>query len=200
LRLFLLISFISQNNFRVKGINPIIYEVKPAIVAPGSFYDFTIKTDNIELNDENLKGLLFEFQNQCNTVNTIQSYNSDSMVVRVFIENDVKDGDYKILLTNTNYQLVSEEILKVRRIAHLEEKILNSAIKVYPNPSNSGNFNISIDGKLYTGEYQISDLQGKLVYQHIFENESKLSILNPGIYIVTVHTNNRTYNEKISVE
>jgi hypothetical protein len=122
------------------------------------------------------------------------------MVVRVFIENDVKDGDYKILLTNTNYQLVSEDILKVRRIAQLEEKTLNSAFKVYPNPSNSGNFNISIDGKLYTGEYQISDLQGKLVYQHIFENDSKLSILNPGIYIVTVHTNNRTYNEKISVE
>ena len=192
--------FISQNHFRVKGKNPGIYEVKPAIVAPGSFYDFTIKMDNVVLNNENLKGLLFEFQNQCNTVNTIQSYNSDSMVVRVFVENDVKDGDYKILLTNTNYQLVSEEILKVRRIAHLEETTLNSAFKVYPNPSNSGNFNISIDGELYTGEYQICDLQGKLVYQHIFENESKLSILNPGIYIVSVHTNNRTYNEKISVE
>ena len=192
--------FISKNKLRVKGNNPFIYEIKPAIVTPGNFYDFTIKMDNILLNEENVKGLLLEFQNECNTQNSILSYNSESIVARIFIDNEVLDGDYKVLLTNTNYQIESQEILNVRRVAQLNNKPINSELKIYPNPSISGEFNISLDEKTYTGEFQIIDLQGKEVYRHALGNTDKPRDIKPGIYIVTIQTNNRIYNEKIIVE
>ncbi len=192
--------FISKNNLRVKGNNPFIYEIKPAIVTPGNFYDFTIKMDNIVLNEENVKGLLLEFQNQCITQNSILSYNTESILARIFIDNNVLEGDYKVLLTNTNYQIASQEILKVSRLAQISNNLHDSALKIYPNPCISGNFNIFLDENPYTGEFQIVDLQGKEVYHHALGNTDKPSDIKPGIYIVSIQTNNRIYNEKIIVE
>ncbi len=195
--------FVTSNAFKVKGKNPFIYQIQPSIVSPGKSYDFTLKMDNIILNQENVKGLYFEFQDECNALNTIISYNSDSVVVRVNVDKDILDGDYKVFLMNSNYQVISQEILSVRSAndkVDLPNISIDAALKIFPNPSVSGNFNITIDEKPYLGEYTITDLQGKTVYLHTFENASNHVTINPGIYIVSLTINNRVYNEKISVE
>ncbi len=195
--------FVTSNEFKVKGKNPFIYQIQPSIVSSGKSYDFTLKMDNVILNEENLKGLYFEFQDECNALNTILSYNSDSVVVRVNVDKNVLDGDYKVLLMNSKYQIISQEILSVRSVTDVvsvPKLSMNAALNIFPNPSISGNFSITIDEKPYLGDYTITDLQGKMIYQHTLENSENHLSINPGIYIVSLQIDNRVYNEKISVE
>jgi hypothetical protein len=85
---------------------------------------------------------------------------------------------------------------------NLIEKSFQSEIKIYPNPSNNGIFNIESNETMYA--ISISNVLGELVY---YENNSnsttqliETSKFNNGLYFITIHGKSSEITKKIIIE
>jgi len=83
------------------------------------------------------------------------------------------------------------------------ESVLNSSIKVYPNPTN-GKFIIeNSDGIIKS--IQVSDVLGKNIYKQIFKNNTQssqinLSEANAGMYVIFIETDMGTTTKKLIIK
>ena len=83
------------------------------------------------------------------------------------------------------------------------ENILNSSIKVYPNPTN-GKFVIEhTDGVIKS--IQVSDVLGKIIYKQIFKNNTQSSEINlveanAGMYVIFIETDMGTTTKKLIIK
>jgi hypothetical protein len=74
------------------------------------------------------------------------------------------------------------------------DKILEG-INIYPNPTSGEIIHLEINE--YTS-YAIHSLSGQLLFKGSIENrEINISKLNRGIYILNIHTPNKTYSSKL---
>lgn len=72
----------------------------------------------------------------------------------------------------------------------------NTPVKVYPNPS-KGTVNIlTTEG----GTYQISDMAGRLIRFGKLDNHTKVDVLKPGVYSLTIQSGDNRYTQKLVVE
>ena len=88
----------------------------------------------------------------------------------------------------------------------LEEQELLGELTVYPNPSH-GNLNVSFTAQNSDYEIQLSDITGRILSSKKYENlvgfqdvELDMKGINSGNYIVTIKTNNGSFNRNIIVE
>ncbi len=74
-------------------------------------------------------------------------------------------------------------------------------VTVFPNPSNNGIFNVSID-KSGISQVKVFDLAGKEVFNTTAENQNTkidLSNLQNGVYFIQVVNNDQTHSQKIII-
>jgi hypothetical protein len=77
-------------------------------------------------------------------------------------------------------------------------------IKVFPNPSVNGKFNITLlDKNMKNTQLNIYNMNGQLVYNQVnlnFGSNEISALLNKGVYAIQVKGNNFNYISKIIVE
>jgi hypothetical protein len=88
----------------------------------------------------------------------------------------------------------------VSDLSSLEEDN-QSLIKIFPNPSNTGQFNISLNNGDLANQYEIYDLSGKLIKIEKINDLNKFEInLDKnikGIFSIHIQSNNKTIIKKI---
>ncbi len=103
----------------------------------------------------------------------------------------------EILVSGVTDNLQVKYLAKYKLTEVLSTKdIENSKIQIYPNPANEF---ISIDNLSNNTEFEIYDIQGKLVNKEKYKNSQiSLKNLSKGIYILKIPTEN--YSQKLIVE
>jgi hypothetical protein len=99
----------------------------------------------------------------------------------------------------SNAKLASKGKLETKTKVESEE-ILVASLIITPNPTN-GNIKVMLPD-IYSGNYHIFDINGILVQEAKFENQTELQIeliqkLNPGVYVLKVMTNASVFTGKI---
>ncbi|MCG8687739.1 MAG: T9SS type A sorting domain-containing protein, partial [Desulfobacterales bacterium] len=95
---------------------------------------------------------------------------------------------------------------KIKDVEDVEEKIIPTLpenISVYPNPSQSGLFNISVDGNKANGLISVVNLEGKVVYSNKISNGLNtidLSNHSQGIYFMHVKLNDQSKVRKLIIQ
>lgn len=75
----------------------------------------------------------------------------------------------------------------------------DSDFNISPNPS-KGNFTIKLNNNINNFSTIIKDVMGRTVYSNKNESEINLSSQNPGVYFVTVNSNNGSTTKKILIK
>ena len=85
----------------------------------------------------------------------------------------------------------------------LEEVVLSvDEVNLYPNPAYGGKFSIEFPETSQTVNINIFDMQGKMLYERVFDNSGKLDIdsgLKSGIYIVKAFSEGFSVTKKLIV-
>jgi arabinan endo-1,5-alpha-L-arabinosidase len=93
--------------------------------------------------------------------------------------------------------------LKADDIATMDNPLENTFFRVFPNPSTDAKFFIETDGDEAT-QLEIRDMQGKLVFQEIYDKASKNEISIPnqqaGFYIIRVKRGDKEFTKKLVVQ
>lgn len=95
---------------------------------------------------------------------------------------------------------VAKSLKTVKSIKVESTEILASSLVITPNPTN-GNIKAMLPDS-YSGNYQIFDINGVLLQEAKFDNQTELQIemsqkLNNGVYILKVFTENNIFTGKI---
>ena len=79
-----------------------------------------------------------------------------------------------------------------------------SALRVWPNPSTNGNFNVELkDSKSQTANIKIYTVIGQQVYNNNFANSGNIIInsgLNRGIYLMVVGSEGKVSTQKVVIK
>lgn len=128
--------------------------------------------------------------------------NSSTMLNYHYIDNMPYSGDNYYRLTQVDYDGTSETFNIIH--ANCDNNNNEIEISVYPTVFDS---NVNVYIKSFNDEklnFEIFDLQGKLVYKQIiqnneisYENILNLSDIKPSVYILKVYSDNHFYSTRI---
>ena len=117
------------------------------------------------------------------------------------LDGNIVTGSYS-LNPYSSYVLVLDSPLNLVKVKELQSQI--NSIKVFPNPVQSyyGNVNIQLpDSDKY--KYEVHDLMGRKILEGQFfgltNNVVSLKNTAAGVYILTVHSSNKIWQQKIVV-
>ena len=96
------------------------------------------------------------------------------------------------------YETVEYNIVMGEGIVDITENFGNN-LSIYPNPSNTGIFNIEGNKNINNSEITIFDITGKLVYQNKYSNIVNLSKLNKGAYKLQVVLDDKKFSQTIII-
>jgi hypothetical protein len=88
---------------------------------------------------------------------------------------------------------IDELVKYFRKNSSLNENKLEQAVSIYPNPTTGKIWIKSVN----TAEFEIRDQLGKKLMEGVFENSIEVSELKPGIYHLTIKSNDMIYTAKI---
>jgi Secretion system C-terminal sorting domain/SprB repeat len=128
-------------------------------------------------------------------------WKKDSVVIAKTQDlNNIESGFYKL---NIQDQIgCNHEIdVAIGRVNSNEDKILESAISVFPNPSN-GKVNVNIDRFYSNIEIEVIDNSGRIIktIQLSDSNTLDLTSLNEGFYSLKFKTSKSTVTKKIIIQ
>jgi len=193
--------------------------VSPATVEPGG--DLNISVEHVYNGTETSSvlddvELLYYLSPDCiidtsdvllaSSLSNIGSDNiSETLSVQVEIPTNTIEGDYYILFvtdanndiqeSNENNNIVCEEV-SVNSFVAIEDVIISSKNKVYPNPTN-GKLSLDISSDFEDALIEVYNINGQVVYTRNFTKTIDISDLNTGVYFLLITKNN---GEKISFE
>lgn len=85
-----------------------------------------------------------------------------------------------------------------KNLAGVANTAAANAVAVYPNPAENGAFNVSAS---QAANVKVTNMQGQVVYQQAIEaGETNIAISTPGIYFVTIESNNDVVTKKLVVK
>ena len=100
----------------------------------------------------------------------------------------------------------SAKPVAVKNCDGIEQKSLESAVRIYPNPVN-GVLTIIIEGKENQLDMTISDISGKIQYSEklsgisaAYRKSLDMSGFAKGVYFLKLYKNDRVYVEKVMVQ
>lgn len=131
--------------------------------------------------------------------NAASLYNSDNLYIVAFL------AEYSSNQNNRNVlNVVKEKITPNSEILGLQEKQENTVLSLFPNPS-SGNIYIKSPTSVNTYQIKVIDLTGRCVYMENLNQvgnqaELDLSVLNNGVYFLSISSENGNFVEKVIIQ
>lgn len=119
---------------------------------------------------------------------------------------------------NTEYNFCLGDMITSDDVSNIPNKGINgidseinsiNEIKIYPNPSNDGNFKIDLNNiKGKNVKIEVLNLESKVVYSKLlntipsdlFNEELMISNLNSGLYFCIIHINNEKHIQKLVIK
>lgn len=102
-----------------------------------------------------------------------------------------------------SYTSASSSKISSEKSEALEEVVLSvDEVNLYPNPAYGGKFSIEFPETSQTVNINIFDMQGKMLYERVFDNSGKLDMdsgLKSGIYIVKAFSEGFSVTKKLIV-
>lgn len=113
------------------------------------------------------------------------------------------DPTYTWICDSQKQSFIDNGLSTLSNLGQQENNQEEEHVNIFPNPS-SGIFAISIPSYFRYGQVVISAMSGQVVHQQTFDNASSLKVeLNgqaPGLYIVSIISEERKYTQKIIIE
>ena len=143
-----------------------------------------------------------------NGISTLNGYklmsNSPCINAGIFIQNNGGKDYWGNLLSNGNPSIGAYEFSMISDL-ELKKKV-TSDFQIYPNPINSKMFKLDLSGLNFTGKIHIDiiDMNGKNVLTQLYDSKNdvkveNVTILNKGIYLISVSSNDMTQTQKLII-
>ncbi len=109
-----------------------------------------------------------------------------------------QSGNYSVLITDTNgCTAISNGV--VINITGINDVAIKSETNIYPNPLNTGSWNLEVKKDLLGGTVEIFDNNGRLVYKSEIRNQkSEIQLeIAKGIYLLKISSGGNTFTKKL---
>ncbi len=118
----------------------------------------------------------------------IQGATNSTLIVSV-------SGNYHVQITDTNGCVATSNPIVYSGIADLS----SGNIQVFPNPNQTGSWNLVVTANLLGKPVEITDVEGRLLYSSVITNTTSVvhTQLPAGVYLLKLNTGSKTYTHKL---
>jgi len=109
-----------------------------------------------------------------------------------------QSGSYTVEVTDNNGCKALSNQLQV--VTGIEEfGMQNSECSIYPNPNTTGSWQLSVSSELVGKEFEVTDVNGKLVFKSEIRNlKSEINLrVSSGVYLLKIISGKNTYLKKL---
>lgn len=120
--------------------------------------------------------------------NAIQGATNSTLIVSV-------SGNYYVQITDTNGCTSTSNPIVYSGIANIN----TGNIQVFPNPNQTGNWNLVVTANLLGKPVEITDMKGQILYSSVITNTTSAiqTQLPAGVYLLKLTTGSKTYTHKL---
>jgi hypothetical protein len=100
-----------------------------------------------------------------------------------------------VQITDTNGCVATSNPIVYSGIADLR----SGNIQVFPNPNQTGSWNLVVTANLLGKPVEITDVEGRLLYSSVITNTTSVvhTQLPAGVYLLKLNTGSKTYTHKL---
>lgn len=104
-------------------------------------------------------------------------------------------GNYHVQITDTNGCAATSNAIVYSGIADIN----NSTIQVFPNPNQTGSWNLVVTADLLGKPLEITDVEGRTIYTSVITNTTSVvqTQLPAGVYLLKLTAGSKTYTHKL---